>query len=88
LVQLNEVCSGFHNSNFVAIGLMLEYVSVSCSPNEEQLLEIGKSRAALAAVSAAELPANPTWLGTHMKTTSVPLDNNPCTQHKFSVMRG
>lgn len=50
--------------------------------------DIGRSRAAFAAISAAELPASPTWLGTHMNATWVPCDIKVCTRHKMSAMSG
>ena len=47
-------------------------------------LDIG-SRAAFAAISAAEVLARPAWLGTHMNATFCTM---LCTGHKMSVMRG
>ena len=38
--------------------------------------------------AAAELPASPTWLGTHVNATCASRDNKTCTRHKMSAMSG
>ena len=50
--------------------------------------DVGRSRAAFAAISADELPASPTWLGTHMNATFAPRDIKTCTRSKISAMSG
>jgi hypothetical protein len=47
---------------------------------------IGRSKDAFAAISAAELPASPTRLGTHMNATCAPRDNK--TNEIFDFLLG
>jgi len=51
-------------------------------------LDTGKSNAAFTSISDAELPASPTRLGTHIKTTLIHPHNKPCMCYEISAMRG